>query len=391
MAFNIPTTAASAAQVLSTIEKRLNQTTPLQLKAFNRVLSVAIGFVITGLYKYASNQVKQNLALTATGVDLERLGEDKGVFKKKAVSAVLAGEMVALDGTIIPVTASFIAEQNGIRYFNNTSETASSGLVSLQITSQISGSISNLEVGSILNIGSQIAGAESVLTVTNTITTGADEEDQEAYRSRVLTAQRAKTGGSNTADYRIWSEEVEGVKAAFPYSGAPLEQGTPIPPQRTVYIEASADVDSDGIAPQSVLDAVRSNITVNPETGIYNQPLGITDDTLYVESIARLPVYVEIVDLLVSSSSESQAKSDIAAALDLYFASVRMFVEGLDFIDDKNDVITIASISGVVTDALISTGGSVASVRFGLTSTVIATRYILSPGQLVKTGPITYV
>lgn len=391
MAFKIPTTATSVAQVLTSIEKRINQNTPLALKSFNRVLSVAFGFVITGLYKYASVQAKENLVLTASAIGLKRLGEDRGVFRKQAQSAVLSAQMTALDGTIIPITASFIAEQNGIRYFNNASETASAGLATLEITAQETGAITNLEVGSILNIGSQIAGADSVLTVINTITNGVDQEDIEVYRSRVLTAYRAKTGGSNTADYRIWAEEVEGVKAGFPYSGGPINEVVPKPGERTVYVEATPEINPDGIAPQSLLDAVEANIIADATTGIYNQTLGMTNDTLYVRSIIRTPIFVEIVDLVVDPSVLTQAQSDIQSALDLYFESVKMFVYGLDFIDDKNDTITIASISGVVTDALQATGGNVSSVRFGLDASVIATRYILVPGQLVKTGSINYV
>jgi len=42
MAFNIPTTAASVAQILANIESKINQTSPALPKAFNRVLSVAL-------------------------------------------------------------------------------------------------------------------------------------------------------------------------------------------------------------------------------------------------------------------------------------------------------------------------------------------------------------
>lgn len=391
MAFNIPTTAASAAQVLTNIEKRINQKTPLQLKAFSRVLSVALGFVITGLYKFAAERVKQNLVLTATGVDLERLGADRGVFKKKATAAVLNVQMTALDGTVLPVAAAFIAALNSVRYFNNASATASAQLISFIVTAEDAGSIGNLDVGSVLNIGSQISGADNVAQVVSTLETGVDEEDEEAYRSRVLTAYRAKTGGGNSADYRIWSEEVEGVKAAFPYAGGPLDQVTPTPPERTVYVECTPEIESDGIAPQTLLDAVRANIITNPETGIDRQPLGLTNDTLFVEPISRTAIFIEIVDLQADASLVDQAKNDIKSALDLYFSSVMMFVAGLDFIDDKNDVITIASISSVVNDALQSTGSSVVSVRFGLDANVISTRFVLSPGQLVKTGLINYV
>ncbi|MCK4871085.1 MAG: hypothetical protein KAS93_08250, partial [Gammaproteobacteria bacterium] len=85
-----------------------------------------------------------------------------------------------------------------------------------------------------------------------------------------------------------------------------------------------------------------------------------------------------------------QAKADISSAIDLYFSQVVMFISGLDFVDDKNDVLTIASIGGVVDDALQATGGTITSVAFGRDATVSDLRYTLLPGQLVNSGPLLY-
>lgn len=391
MAFNIPTTAASVAQILANIESKINQTSPALPKAFNRVLSVALGLAITGLYKYASERAKQNLVLTATGVDLERLGADRDVIRKAASAAVVTATLPAADGTIIPVTASFTANVNGIRYFNNSSATATVGIATLTLTAEQAGSAGSLAVSDTLAIGAQIAGATTLATVTAIVSDGTDLEDQEVYRARVLTAYRAKTGGANSADYRIWSEEVSGVKRAFPYAGGPIDQVTPTPPERTVYIESTIGIDPDGIPTQALLDAVRANIITDPITGLERQPLGLTNDTLFVEPITRLSIHVTVQNLQVDPSKETQAKADIAAALDLYFSQVVMFVAGLDFIDDKNDVLTVASIGGVCDDALKATGGTLTSVAFGLDATVDKLRFTLTPGQLVKTGPILYV
>lgn len=391
MAFNIPTTAASAAQILANIESRINQDSPLLPKAFNRVISIALALLITGLYKFASERVKQNLVLTATGVDLERLGADRKVFIKKAKAAVITADLPANNGTIIPVTASFTAAVNGIRYFNNSSVIATAGVATLTLTAEETGTAGNLAVSDSLNIGAQIAGATTVATATGTVTTGSDQEKQEIYRSRVLTAYRSKTGGANTADYRIWSEAVAGVKRAYPFAGGPLDQVTPQPPERTVYIESTTAIDPDGLPPQSLLDAVRAAIITDPVTGLERQPLGLTNDALFIEAISRLAIHVTIQNLAVDPSREAKAKADISDALNLYFSQVLMFVAGLDFIDDKNDVLTIASIGGVVDDALKPTGGSITSILFGIDVTVSELRLTLIPGQLVKPGPILYV
>ena len=110
-------------------------------------------------------------------------------------------------------------------------------------------------------------------------------------------------GGGNAADYREWAQEVAGVTRAYPYSGKPvallLESS---PPDRTVYIEADTTIDPDGIAPQALLDEVRATITTDPVTGLARQPLGLTDSTLFVESISRTEFFVGISHLFVGIS-----------------------------------------------------------------------------------------
>lgn len=391
MAFRIPTTQEIFDVLLANIETRINQTSPLLPRAFNRVISAAVALVITGLYKFGAERAAQSLAVTATGIDLENIGADRGVVIQDAVAAVITADITGTNGTIIPATVSFTATPNGLRYFPDASATIAGGVASLSLTCEQTGAVGNLAVSDTLSIGAQIAGASSVATVTGTTTTGADKEQQETFRASVLTAQRVTTGGGNYADYRIWSEETPGVRRAYPYAGRPItDPVTSVPPERTVYVEAQVAIDPDGIAPQSLLDDVRETITTDPVTGFERQPMGLTDDTLYVESITRLGVFVEVSDLTVDASKETQAKQDIEDALDLYFSSVLMFVTGLDFEGDRNDTLSIASIGGVVDDALRATGGSISSVRFGFTASLLELRYQLRSGELVKTDTISY-
>ena len=391
MAFQIPTTQEIFDAALANIEGRINQTSPLLQRAFNRVISAAIALVITGLYKYGAERAAQSLAVTATGSDLENIGADRGINIQDAVAAVITADLPGTNGTVIPATASFTAASNGLRYFPDASVVVSGGVAALSLTCEQTGAVGNLEVSDTFSIGAQIAGASSVATVTGTTTTGADKEQQETYRASVLTAQRVTTGGGNYADYRIWSEETPGVRRAYPYAGRPIgDPEVTEPPERTVYVEAQIAIDPDGIAPPSLLDDVRDTITTDPITGFERQPMGLTDDTLFVESITRLGVFVEVQDLAVDPTKEVQAKQDIEDALDLYFSSVLMFVIGLDFEGDRNDTLSIASIGGVVDDALRTTGGSISSVRFGFTASFLETRYQLQPGELVKTDTISY-
>jgi uncharacterized phage protein gp47/JayE len=404
MSLNIPTTRELKDQFLANLEAALNQTSPLNEKAFLRVLSATEGIVFTSLYKYAVYKTKQILTITAFGQGLDDLGAEYGVTRKPAESTVLTATLPGTDTTIIPQTVDFIGDANGVRYFLDSSYEIgdpTSGVAEMTMTAETAGTVGNLQEGDTLKIGTQVAGAETTATVavitgetTAILNTGADEETDEAYRVRILDEVRAICGGGNAADYRKWAQEVGGVARAYPYAGKPVElllESTP--PDRTVYVEADTTIDPDGIAPQSLLDEVRDTITTDPTTGLARQPLGLTDDTLYIESISRTAFYVQITSLSVGSDIEADVKDNIEEALTQYFRSIAPFVDGLDSVLDRDDKITDLTVSNVVQDVLSEAGGTANSVAFGLSEGESIPEYQLSPGELAKlaSGGITYV
>jgi phage-related baseplate assembly protein len=404
MPFEIPTTEQQKAINLANLEGELNQTTPLNDKAFNRVLAAAEAIAFTSLFKYASYQVKQVLAITAFGTGLDIIGTEYGVVRKAAEATVLTATLPGTNSTIIPQTVDFIGDANGVRYFLDSNVEIGavvSGIGEMILTAETPGTVGNLQAGDTLSIGTQIAGAETIATVALItgytdviINTGAEEETDEAYRARVLSAIREVRGGGNAADYRSWSEEVAGVERAYPYSGQPTDTLLDSsPPERTVYIEATTTVDADGIAPQSLLNEVRQTITTDPVTSEARQPLGLTDETLFVETIERTGFFITIVDLSVSSDIEAQVKDDIETALTNYFLTIKPFVDGLDSEIDRNDKITDLTISNVVQDVLSANGGTANGVAFDITPATSIPEYTLSPGELAKlaSGGITYV
>ena len=391
MSLRIPTAKELADQFITYIETITGQTVPLAQKAFSRALGVALGLVTAGLYKYGAERSKQNLAVTATGDDLDLLGSEVGVVRQSAVSTVLTAEIAGTDGVQAPSTVSYIGDANGVRYFPDSSSVVSGGVATLTLTAATAGVVGNLQIGDALNISAQIAGLSTVATVTAIVTTGVEAESEEVYRQRVLSAFRLTTGGGNAADYKIWAEGVEGVARAYPYAGAPTGSGfSTAPPDRTVYVRAQTAIDPDGLAPQSLLDDVREDITTVPTTGLSRQPLGLTDDTLYVESISRLGIYVTISGLSVAPDLEAQAKQDVEAALSSYLQNAEMFVTGIDFVSDRNDTLTPAVLSNVVTDALRPSGATAETVEFGASPSVALDTYTLQPGELFKLIQVIY-
>lgn len=369
---------------LANLESQLGQTAPIADKAFLRVLAALEALSGTSLSKFAADRVRQTLALTASGEGLDNVGNEYGVARKAAVAAELTVTLPATTGTVIPTTTPFIGDANGVRYYPITQAVAAAGVATINLKADETGVSGNLQVSDTLTIGTQIAGATTIATVTVVDTVGADAETDSEYRPRVLDAIRSEGGGGNAFDYRSWSEEVAGVARAYPYAGQPAAVGTP--PDRTVFVEATTAVDPDGIAPAALLDDVRDSITTDPITGYSRQPLGLTDATLYVVSITRTTINVTITNLSVDAAIEAAVKTEIEDALTAYFLAVAPFVDGLDFIGDKNDTITDLTVSQVVQDILSANAGSATAVGVS-----VATPYVLDPGEKAKRGTVSYV
>jgi len=392
MPITIPTVQQMVDDNIARIEGKLNQTTPDNDKAYNKVMATAQAMQDAQIYRFGIEKAMQNFALTATGEDLDLIGQEYDVIRKVAEAAILTVQATGTNGTIIPIGTDFIGDANGVLYFSTEAGLVAAGVADFDISSDLIGVNGNLEVADTLKIGTQIAGLNASVEVTVIVNIGVEKELDDTYRVRILDEIRTQGGGGNTADYRKWSQEVAGVARAYPYSGLPF--GSLLissPADRTVYIEADVSIDADGIAPTVMLDSVRDSITTDPDTGISRQPLGLTDDTLYVESISRLSIYSEIRNLEVEASILAQVKTDIDNAIELYLRSIAPYVPGLDPEEERMDTITDPSMSKVVQDVVASVGGSVEAVSFGLSFGTSIPAYTLNPGELTKSGGVNYV
>jgi uncharacterized phage protein gp47/JayE len=390
MAYNIPTLNELYEAHLARLESQIGQDSPLNDKAFLRVLALSEAALDIGHYKFAADAALQNFALTATGAGLDRIGLDNNTPRRQAVTAVLTATLPATAGTVIPAGTEFVSDSTGIRYRTEAAVTAIvPGVATLSLRSSVIGTDGNLDNGETLSISAQIAGADTIAAVTATATLGVNAETDAEYRPRVLFAQRAVTGGANATDHKIWAEAVPGVRMAFPYAGRPT--GTSLPGDRTVYVEAVTSVDPDGIAPLPLLAAVRDAINTDPATGESRATLGLTDDTLFVESIIRTSVFIEIRNLDVEPEREADLKADMTTAFQIYFQSITPFVDGVDLVQERRDTISTLSVSEIAQDVIQSYGANAQGIGFGLVVGSFLTLYYLNPGELAKLGGIAYV
>jgi len=389
MAFPIPTLSELVTAHLARLESALGQVAPANDKSFLKVLAATEAGQDVGLYKYAADRARANLALTAIGDDLDIIGQNENTARKQSQAAILTATLTALTGTIIPATIDFISDANGLRYRPVADVTAVADVATLELKCTQSGALGNLDISDTFQISSQISGAETIATVTVISQLGVDKETDTDYRPRVLFAQRAITGGANATDHKIWSELVTGVAQAFPYAGRPVDEGASYPGDRQVYVEATVDIDVDGYAPAALLTDVRDAINTNI-AGMSQAPLGITNATLFLRSISRTAIFVEVRDLIVDADKEAACKADITAALTTYFLSIAPFVDGVDLPQERTDSLSSLSVGRIVQDAIRAHGATSSSVGFGVAVGVFLTTYTLGMGELTKLGGVAY-
>jgi len=223
MALKIPTTQELKDLFLTNYENSLNQSVPLIPRAFLRVCAAIDALLGTSLFRFAAERVLQNLALTATDEDLDRIGENYGVYRRPANAANLEIEADADPSAYLPSTVDWVGDANNERYKADASVSEAGGVVTLDITARTTGPAGNLEVSDTLTIGTQTPGISTVGTVTAVNELGVEKESDESYRRRILTEIRTVGGGGNSADYRTWAEQTTGVENAFPYAGKPRQ------------------------------------------------------------------------------------------------------------------------------------------------------------------------
>jgi hypothetical protein len=391
MGITILTTQEIFDRNLSNFESKLNQTSPLVDVAFLRVMAATLATNYKELQIFAVDKAKQNLALTAGEEGLTLLGNEYNVPRDPAIPCRLELTVdITTTPATIPTNINWIGDLNGISYKPDEETNWTSSPATFDVTALVPGEDSTLGIGATLTVENPIAGVQTQATVSAVTNVGLDQQSLESWAEDILSVERNSPDGGNAFDYRRWAEEVPEVETAYPYSGQP-DPLLSLPGDRTVYIQVKEEIDSDGWADQAILDKVRQNINFDPLTGYARPALGDTDSNLWVESIERIGIYVEVRDLIVAADKLAATKEAIDSSLDKYLRGIQPYVDGLDALSERNDTITATSLSEKVQDAVKGFGGTVGSVGFGLSPGTFISIYTLAPGELGDKGGVVYV
>ena len=185
----------------------------------NAVLRV-LAWVMAGLayseYGYLDWIARQSVPFTATDEFLEAWAALIGVFRKDATGASgFATFNGNAAGLVIPIGRT-MTRQDGTPYVAiDVGTTDVNGNVTVPIGAMVMGAATNCDDGTPIAIDDPIAGINASGETTGPVTGGADQETDEALRTRMLAKYRAPPQGGAIADYEQWALEVPGVTRAW--------------------------------------------------------------------------------------------------------------------------------------------------------------------------------
>lgn len=352
----IPTLSQLRTQIQTNIETEFGTTLPTFGKNFLRVLVIVLASIFWLLYKYLGFIQKNIFVDTADpeaiGGTLERWGRIK--LNRNPFQAVAAQYVVNVTGTIgATISANTVfksaddSTSPGKLFIIDSNFVLESSPDQITLRALEAGVDSRLSVSDELTATIPIANVNQTATVSSELVPPQAAETIEEYRGSTQEAFQLEPQGGAGADYRLWSRDVQGVSKVYPYFKTGSEN------EIDVYIEATADdsIDGNGTPSQTMLDDVAEVIEFDPDTSKPTdergrRPLGVLQ--VNVLPVSPLPVDVTITGYI---GLTAEIQSLIETALQTEIAKVRPFISSIDLLADKNDILDINKIIGIILSA----------------------------------------
>ncbi|WP_407545947.1 baseplate J/gp47 family protein [Vibrio parahaemolyticus] len=366
MAHKQPEISELQARILTDIEGKIGQKTPLLKKAAWRVLSWALAGVISILYKYINYRSLQMFVQTADEDGLTLWGDTYDVPRGKESAAKFNIVLVGTDGQVVKAGTQYTKNTTGYFYRQLETVTLSGGEAVATVVATQGGVTGNLSVGDFVSPVNPI-GIEKQASIVEILVTGTDAEEVEVWRSRILERIRNPPQGGALADYVQWAEEPTGIKRAFVEQ---IEAGTV-----GVYCESSTE--ADGIPTETQLQEAEDSIR-----SAYRLPMTAA---LSVLPISRLTFDISVVDL---QPNEGDMHTAIEGSLELFMKQREPFMQGLSMLPKKNEVSVNLLLSQVVF-SINAYGGTFKEIKLYSGGTEITTK-TLAIGELAKLGAVNY-
>jgi uncharacterized phage protein gp47/JayE len=251
MPFTRPTLTELITRTQQDFETRLGLVGKVVRNTFVWVFARVYAGLAHGLYGFVAWAADQIFPDTAEDQNLVRWATLYGLTRTPAAFAEGEVTVEGTEGETIDA-GTIMVRADGIEFEVLTEETITGGEAVLTVRAQETGDDGNTELGVALSFQTPIDNVDTSGLVTSEITGGADEEDIEDLRERLLARMAAPIQGGAAADYEQWAKEVSGVTRAWV---KPLYLG-----EGTVAVFFVRDDDDDIFPSEAEVDDVSAYI-----------------------------------------------------------------------------------------------------------------------------------
>lgn len=213
-----PTLSALIERARADIESRLPGADSRLRHSVLDVLARVHAGAAAGLYGYLANIADQIMPDTANGQFLARHVAIWGLRPKAAVAAVITATATGTNGSVI-ISGTQVSRSDGAIYATTAAATITAGRATITLQAVDAGLDGDVAPGAVLTFTAPVPGVNATVSVVGTSTAGAEEEDLEALRARLLRRIRTPPQGGAASDYVSWALEQPGVTRAWPYPG----------------------------------------------------------------------------------------------------------------------------------------------------------------------------
>lgn len=220
MPFQRPTLTALREQARQDFAARLPGADGLLRQSNIRVLSDVFAGALHLVYGFVDWVSRQVIPDTAESVYLERWARIFAIERRPAARAAGSATASGTVGAAVPLGARLLRADR--REYRVTAGTVigGAGAAAVQVEAVEPGAAGNADPGTVLSFATALPGVDAAAPVAaGGLGAGADAEDDDALRARLLARLAEPPHGGNAADYVAWALQVPGVTRAWVYPG----------------------------------------------------------------------------------------------------------------------------------------------------------------------------
>jgi uncharacterized phage protein gp47/JayE len=324
------------------------------LDAMDSVLAAQFKLVYLYLSDVQNNIFPDTADIEANGGTLERLGR---IYLNRnprpATNGIFKVSVTGTAGGFLRGGLTFKSNENsknpGQMFVLDADYTMTGTNDEIEIRSLGAGIDYDLNLNDQLTITEPVIGVDNLVIVFEIVEQPIASENIEVYRQNILDAIQLEPQGGSRTDYRLWSNDAQGVRKVYPY----VENGNAGTVQ--VFVEATIEnsIDEHGTPSTSLLNNVSDVILLDPDE---TKPLNERGRIPIQANLETLPISIVPVDVIITGlfDDSTSVRDAIKSNLDSYLLDVRPYIAGADLPRSKNDILYSGRLQSVVTDVLSS-------------------------------------